>query len=397
MNKQVLIIGAGKIGRGFIAHLFYRSGYKIWLLDASKEMTQLLNKEKQYRVDIAGETHDQTEYITIEEAFTLDNKERVAEVVDTIDIMASSVGAANIEKVAAYIKDILIARGRKKVLNWIICENANYPAKKIKDVLLQNADPAFEEFVKTKLGLIETQVLRTGMQAKEEILTKEPLALRMQDWWTLPLDKDAFIGLIPEVKGFVPKANFSNELLRKLYTFNGTNGPIAYVGWANGYNILHKSALAYPEFFSEIQEESAFGLIHEFGLDEKEQREFMALAMKKYTDPALNDQIERNANDSKRKLSKDERLVGPALLCLKHGKIPTAYAKAIAAAYYYNGSTDAGTQEVQEAVKQMGIEEAVKKYSSLDELSGLYHLILESYQSKNFIFNKEFDSLIEPL
>jgi mannitol-1-phosphate 5-dehydrogenase len=271
-------------------------------------------------------------------------------------------------------------------LNWIICENATHPAKKIKDVLLQNAEPAFEQFVRTGLGLIETQVLRTGMLAKDEVILKEPLALRMQDWWTLPLDKEAFIGTIPEVEGFVPKSNFSNELIRKLYTFNGTNGPVAYIGWANGYRILHESALAYPAIFKEIQEESAYGLIHEFGLDETEQREFMAVAMKKYTDPAINDLIERNAADSKRKLSRDERLVGPALLCLKYGRIPYAYAKAIAAAYDYNGSDDAGTREVQGTVKKEGIEKAVKRFSSIDETSKLYHLIIESYKSKSFIF-----------
>lgn len=386
MKKEALIIGAGKIGRGFIAQLFYNSGYKLWFLDASKEVVELLNKEKKYRVDIAREGKDLTEYIKVQGAFTLDDKDKVAEVTSDIDIIASSVGAGNIEKVTRFMKDILIAAGRKKLLNWIICENANNPAKKIKDILLQNADPEFEEFVRYKLGLIETQVLRTGMPANAEVIIKEPLALRMQDWRTLPLDKDAFIGPIPEVKGFVPKTNFSNELVRKLYTFNGTNGSIAYIGWANGYKILHESALAYPEFFSEIQEESAFGLIHEFGLDEKEQREFMALAMKKYTDPTINDQIERNANDTRRKLSKEERLVGPALLCLKYGRKPYAYAKAIAAAYYYNGSNDEGTREVQETVNQSGIETAIKKYSSIDESSGLYDLILESYQSKNFIF-----------
>src|SRR4051812_46017593 len=129
--KKILIIGAGKIGRGFIAHLFFRSGYKIWLLDSSKEVTSLLNKEKQYRVDLAGEKKDVTEYIKIEEAFTLDEKEKVAAIIDEIDIVASSVGADNIEKVAAYIRDILIGASRNKVLNWIICENANNPAGKI--------------------------------------------------------------------------------------------------------------------------------------------------------------------------------------------------------------------------------------------------------------------------
>jgi mannitol-1-phosphate 5-dehydrogenase len=385
MKNEVLIIGAGKIGRGFIAHLFYRSGFKLIFLDSSKDVVNLLNKEKKYRIDLAGEQEDFTEYIQVHDAFTPDERNKAAEVIRDIDIMASSVGAANIDKVAAYIRDILIATKRKKPLNWIICENATHPAKKIKQILLQNADSDFQALVESHLGLIETQVLRTGMSAKEEVMIKEPLALRMQDWWSLPLDKDAFIGSIPEIKGFSPKHNFSNELVRKLYTFNGTNGAIAYIGWANGYKILHRAALAFPAFFREIQEESAFGLIREFGLDEKEQREFMALAMKKYTDPALNDWIERNAVDSMRKLDKEERLIGPALLCLKHGRIPTAYAKAIAAAYHYNG-TDENTREVQETIRQSGIEEAIKKYSSIDVSSPLYNLILESYKLKTFIF-----------
>ena len=386
MKKEVLIIGAGKIGRGFIAHLFYRSGYKIWLLDASMHLVDLLNREKKYPVYIAGQHADVKEYIAIEGAFSLAEREEVAKLINSTKIIVTSVGAGNIETVAAYIRDILITTKRKDILNWIICENANNPANKIKAVLLQNADAAFEKFVHYKLGLIETQVLRTGMQANEVVITQEPLALRMQDWSTLPLDKDAFIGVIPEVEGFRPTANFSNELVRKLYTFNGTNGPISYIGWANGFSILHRAALAYPEFFAGIQEESAFGLIREFGFDEQEQRQFMALAMKKYTDPALNDQIERNAQDTKRKLSKDERLVGPASLCLKHGRTPNAYAIAIAAAYYYSGSTDVGTMEVQETIHQLGIEQAIKKYSSLDQSSALYNLILESYHSKSFLF-----------
>jgi mannitol-1-phosphate 5-dehydrogenase len=388
MEKAVLIIGAGKIGRGFIAHLFYHSGYKIWLLDASKQLVTLLNNEKKYRVDLAGKGDDATEYIPIEEAFTLTDQEKLAGLLNKINIIASSVGAANIERVAEYMKVLFVETQRTEPLNWIICENANNPAKRIRDVLLQDAAPQLKDFVQSKLGLIETQVLRTGMLADPEILAKEPLALRMQDWWTLPVDKDAFIGPIPEVKGFILKSNFANELLRKIYTFNGTNAAIAYVGWANGYKILHESALAFPDYFRTIQEESAFGLIHEFGFDEQEQREFTASAMKKYTDPAIHDQVERNADDTRRKLGKEERLIGPALLCLKHGRKPVAFAKAIAAAYYYSGSTDRGTIDVQETIQEMGIERAIKKYSSIDASSALYQLIIESYESKSFIFKK---------
>src|SRR3954469_4692851 len=100
MKKEVLIIGAGKIGRGFIAQLFYRSGYKIWLLDASKDIVERLNREKKYRIDLAGPVEDQTEYIDVEGAFTLEQKEKVAAVIERVDMIASSVGAANIERVA---------------------------------------------------------------------------------------------------------------------------------------------------------------------------------------------------------------------------------------------------------------------------------------------------------
>jgi mannitol-1-phosphate 5-dehydrogenase len=386
MKKQVLIIGAGKIGRGFIGHLFYKSGYKLWFVDASGAVVSLLNKEKRYRIDIAGQGKDLTEYIEVAGAFTFADSAQLAAVLRDTDIIASSVGAANIERVARAIGKLLIADKRDKPLNWIIAENANDPARKIRDVLLEEADPVLEDFVNSRLGLVETQILRTGMPAKEEVLLMEPLALRMQDWWILPLDKDAFVGPIPDVRGFSPRSEFSHELTRKIYTFNGTNGPIAYIGWANGYRLLHESALAFPAFFGEIQEESAFGLIREFHLSEQEQRAFMALAMKKYTDPALNDQVERNASDTRRKLGKEERLLGPALLCLKHGRMPYAYAKAIAAAYSYSGSDDEGTREVRATVDRDGIEKAVQKYSAIDGSCPLYALIIGSYQSKSYLF-----------
>lgn len=386
MNKEILIIGAGKIGRGFIAHLFYRSGYKLWFVDASKEVVDRLNGEKRYRVDIAGESRDTTEWIPLEGACTPDEGEKMAAMISRVNILATSVGAANIEDTAQCVKTALLAAGRTRPLNWLICENANDPAKKIRAVLLRGADPAWEAFVHTQLGLVETQILRTGMNARAEVLAAEPLALRMQDWWTLPLDGDAFIGPVPDVTGLRARSHFGHELLRKLYTFNGTNAPIAYVGWANGYRILHESALAYPRFFQQIQEEAAHGLVHEFGYDREEQQAFAAIAMKKYTDPALHDQIERNARDSKRKLAREERLAGPALLCLRHGRTPLAYATAIAAAYAYSGSDDAGTREVQAVVEQAGIEAAVTRFSSIDGSSPLYRLVLEAYRQASFIF-----------
>ena len=296
-----------------------------------------------------------------------------------------SVGADNIETTAAFVRRGLKQRDLDHRLNWLICENALDPARKVMDILMEGANDRMKSFLQGKLGLIETQVLRTGMPAKTEVLEKDPLALRMQDWWTLPFDKDAFVGEIPDILGFLPRTNFQNELIRKLYTFNGTNGPIAYIGWANGFKILHESALAFRPFFEEIQEESAWGLVNEYGFEPGEHREYMAMAMNKYTDPAINDRIERNARDLRRKLGREERMLGPALLCLKHDREPVAYAKAIAAAYCFDGSDDEGTLAVRATVTNRGIEEAIRTFSGIDESNKLFSMIVEAFRQKTYL------------
>ncbi len=386
--NEVLIFGAGKIGRGFLGQLFHRSGYRLWFVDNSAELVGLLNREKKYRVDIAGSTGDTTEYIPLEGAFTTEVTPGLLDVFRRVPLLVTSVGSRNIPSTAEFIGKLLPFRDPGRPLNWLICENAIEPARKIKEILLTNQD-AEADFINHKLGLVETQILRTGMTATEEILSKEPLALRMHNWWTLPLDLDAFIGEIPGVEGFRPKSNFRYELVRKIFSFNGTNGPISYIGWINGYHILHKATLAFPEFFHKIQEESSYGLIHEYGFDEKEQQEFMSLAMKKYSDPALNDPIERNARDLSRKLGKEERLAGPALLCLKHGRKPNAYAIAIAAAYCYTGSQDPGTTEVASFINDFGIEKAIQKFSGLAPGNELYAMVLRAYHEKAYYLMPE--------
>ncbi len=44
MEKRVMIIGAGKIGRGYLADLFGDAGYHIIFVDAFTEMVDKLNE-----------------------------------------------------------------------------------------------------------------------------------------------------------------------------------------------------------------------------------------------------------------------------------------------------------------------------------------------------------------
>ena len=76
-SKEILIVGAGKIGRGFIGRLFYRSGFRLWFVDVSPGLVDRMNSEKKYRVDIAREGTDVTEYIHLAGAFTPEREKEI--------------------------------------------------------------------------------------------------------------------------------------------------------------------------------------------------------------------------------------------------------------------------------------------------------------------------------
>ena len=46
MKKKILIFGAGAIGRGFIAPLFFRNNFEIYLVDLNIKLVEKLNKKK---------------------------------------------------------------------------------------------------------------------------------------------------------------------------------------------------------------------------------------------------------------------------------------------------------------------------------------------------------------
>ena len=386
---NALIFGAGKIGRGFLGQLLHRSGYALCFVDGAPAVVELLNRERRYRIDIAGRAGS-TEYIPVAGAYALSDASGIAEAVASADLLGCAVGAPNLAALAKTVALALRKRDLAKPLDWLICENADQPSKTILNALLENADAPFAEFCTHRLGLVETQVLRTGMPADPEIARREPLALKMHDWWTLPCDADAFRGPLPKIEGLQPRKNFGNELKRKIYTFNGLNGPISYLGFANGYRILHEAANAaeLQPLLKSVMEESAHGLIHEFDFDADEHRRFQQLAWDKYRDVALADAIERNARDSARKLGPRERLIGPASLCIKHGRPPHGYAAAIAAAIDYDGSEDPGTRQVRELAAREGAGAVLKKFCGLNEDTELSRLASHAYEKKAYIVDK---------
>ena len=56
-----IIIGAGKIGRGFIAQLLYMNGQEFCFIEKSEEFAKALNQAGRYHVYVLGNPKKDTE------------------------------------------------------------------------------------------------------------------------------------------------------------------------------------------------------------------------------------------------------------------------------------------------------------------------------------------------
>ena len=81
----------------------------------------------------------------------------------------------------------------------------------------------------------------------------------------------------------------------------------------------------------------------------------------------LQDMLSRVAADPKKKLSRNNRFVGPALLCIKHHILPFYLAKGIAYGFLYREESDPASVEITDYVEKYGIEKALETYCGLGE------------------------------
>jgi len=92
----------------------------------------------------------------------------------------------------------------------------------------------------------------------------------------------------------------------------------------------------------------------------------------------LNIQVPRLVQDPLRKLSPDDRLVGTARLCEKHGVFPAYIAVGIAAGYGCSAE-DPSAQELQERIRAKGIDAVIPEVSGIGPEEPLFAVIREAY------------------
>ncbi len=377
---NVAILGAGRIGRGFVTQIMLLNGVHITYFDASDVMVEKLKEKGSYTIHVLGHPELDLENHNVH-AYSINDTDKLAEVWADCDFLFTAVGGKNMPTVGKSIGNAykkMLASGKSHITNVMTCENWVDPAKDLKEAIESVLDLTEKEEFESKVGVGECVILCTGTGAPDPSKVTNEMDTWIQNFPYLPMEKEAIKGKLPDWKYVDFVENFGNLLTQKLYTNNTSCGSIAYLGHLLGETYLAEAANHLEPILDEIYSEINQALIKGMNIDEESQLAFSKRAKAKYTDRDIVDLVTRIARDPLRKLSPSDRLIGPSRIALSVGVQPKAIALCTAAALFYDEPSDESAVELQKIRHEKGIKYILENICQLDPNEELYALILES-------------------
>ncbi len=392
-NRSIVIWGAGKIGRGFIADLFFNEGYQINFVDQAKSLVENLNSRGEYTV-IRAVSENNISKLAIDhfKAFTPDQSNQIQESIDSTNIVAICVFPKIYGEVAEQLRAMILKRREKFAslpLDILLCTNLMHAGPVFKEALYKGLSLEEQEYFDQFIGIVESLVIRICPDLDARTLQKEPLTVLTNGYPVLHVEAAAFRGEIPALKTFKLVQDMRAAETRKIYTYNMCHAVLSYLGAFKGYRLL-VDCIADKEI-----KDVALGALHEVSNALQKEYSFSVIEMQTWIDgvidqtnnPAVGDTIVRMAADPLRKLSREDRLIGPALLCLRNGIEPINLIHAIGAGFNYFDKDDAAAVTLRQSIITNGIRPTILKVCGLtEEQDELVDEIVRSYVKQMLIY-----------
>lgn len=232
--KKLVLFGAGKIGRSFIAQLFARSDYEVVFIDKDAEIVAALNTRKEYNVIIKDGSGNRVIPVRNVRAVHASNEKDISLEMADADIMAISVGPKALPIIAPAIANGVLQRHKKfpdYPLDIVLAENLRNAAKIFGDELKHHSDKSID--IDAYLGLIETSIGKMVPIMPKEVVEQDPLLVYAEAYNTLIMNGKVFKKPIPEVAGLAPKENMPAWVDRKSFIHNLGHAAGAYYGFVH--------------------------------------------------------------------------------------------------------------------------------------------------------------------
>ena len=375
--KKAVHFGAGNIGRGFIGLLLSKAGYHVTFVDVAAPLVDDINTLGKYNVQIFGED----EKIQVDNVSAINSNENLDALLDAIveaDIVTTAIGPNILKFIAPNIAKGLTKRlaTNKTPLNIIACENMVGGSTVLKNFVYENLADDIKPEVTKLIGFPDAAVDRIVPAQKND----EKLLVKVEAYAEWDVDKKGVVGELPEIKGMTLVDDLNAYIERKLFTVNTGHASIAYLAYKRGIQDI-STAMKDEEVVKAargVWAETSALLIDKYGFDAEVHKKYVETAEKRFSNPYLSDEVTRVARGPKRKLSPKDRLISPATQLIERGKEPVNLAKVAAAAFAFDFEGDPEAVEIQNYIKENGIDAAITNYTGLAADSKLFKMIREN-------------------
>jgi len=322
MDKLVQI-GAGNIGRSFVGQIFSRAGFEVVFVDVDQAIIDALNEQGHYIVEIKDK---QARSILVENVVGINGRETalVAEELATCRVAATAVGPAALPYIYPNLAAGLMRRHElgNGPLDVIICENMRDAADAMYQGVAEHLPGGFP--LHEMLGAVETSIGKMVPIMSEQDRARDPLLIFAEAYNTLICDAQGFRNPVPDVPELDPQQNMKAYVDRKLFIHNLGHALCAYFAHLEDPTLEYTwQAVEHPRIGPAVRAgmmESARALIVAYPdeFDEDNQREHVDDLIERFANKALGDTIYRVGRDIRRKLGREDRVIGALRFDAEH-------------------------------------------------------------------------------
>ena len=362
--KQAIMFGAGNIGRGFIGLLLEQAGYHVLFADVNQAVIDEINTRKQYTVHIVDEASEDVVVRNIS-AMNSTSPDFPQEFVKS-ELVTTAVGLTFLPRVAGVFAAGIAARraaGVTESMNIIACENAIKASSQLKQHVYDRLSDEDKAYADEYVGFPDCVVDRIVPPFRSENIT-DVMVERHCEW---DVDRGGICGDFDGIPGMAVVDKLDAYLERKLFGFNGPHFVTACLGCVKGLNTIRESIedADILKTVTGLMAECSAMLCQRHGFTPEAMAAYSTSAVNRFRNPYLVDEVSRVARQPIRKLSPDDRLVGPATLAEGYGLPTDNYAVGIAAAMCYDNPDDPQSVQLQALIREKGVAAAVAEVSGV--------------------------------
>ena len=377
---QALHFGAGNIGRGFIGKLLSDAGVHVTFADVNEQVIDEIAKRHQYPVNVVGE-QSTTEIVHNVDAIN-SSSDKVKDYIAKVDLVTTAVGPQILARIAENVAKGLIARHQQAnnaPLNIIACENMVRGTSQFKQEIFKYIPHELHQWINSHIGFVDSAVDRIVPPATSK--TGDILEVTVETFSEWIVDKNQFVGNIPQIKGMEPVDNLMAFVERKLFTLNTGHAITAYLGFYNNIATI-RDAILVDSIRAVVQgamQESGQVLIKRYNFDPAKHQAYIEKILTRFENPYLHDDTARVGRQPIRKLGSGDRLVKPLLGTFEYELKNSNLLIGIAAALNYRNDDDDQASDLTQQISNKGVVQTFCDISGIESNNPIVSQIEQLY------------------